>query len=109
MSINKLLILVVVSASSTIAFAAAPSYVASFAGPTDVSRLVSSERLWSCEGATCLAGGAATSPAKHICARLAEDVGAVTAFSVKGRTFTADELAACNERAGRLLTPAAAK
>ena len=109
MSIKKLLILAVASASSTVAFAAAPSYVASFAGPTDVSRVVSSERLWSCEGATCLAGGAATSPAKHICVRLAEEVGAVTAFSAKGRTFSAEELAACNERAGRLLTPAAAK
>ena len=109
MSFNRLLILAAACASSAAALAAAPSYVASFASPTDVSRVVSSERLWSCEGATCLAGGAATSPAKHICVRLAEEVGAVTAFSAKGRSFTADELAACNERAGRLPTPAAAK
>lgn len=108
MSINKLLILAATCASSSVAFAA-PSYVASFANPANVSRVVSSERQWSCEGATCLAGGAATSPAKHVCVRLAEEVGAVTAFSAKGRSFSAEELAACNERAGRLLAPAAAK
>lgn len=109
MSINKLLVLLVATSAPVFAASAAPSYVASFAAPTTAAKLVSSERLWSCEGATCLAGGDATSPAKNICVRLAKEVGAVTAFTAKGRTFTDEEVAACNERAGHSLTPAAAK
>lgn len=109
MSINKLLVLLVATGAPLFAASAAPSYVASFAAPTTTPKLVSSERLWSCEGATCLAGGGATSPAKNICVRLAKEVGAVTAFAAKGRDFTAEEVAACNERAGHSQAPAAAK
>ena len=107
MSFKNLLVLLV--ATSAPAFAAAPSYVASFAAPAATAKLVSSERLWSCEGSSCSAGGAATSPAKHICVRIAQEVGAVTAFHAKGKAFSAAELAICNERAGHTATPAAAK
>lgn len=109
MSIKKLLILFVAANAPVLAANAAPAYVASFAAPTATAKLVSSERLWSCAGATCSAGGDATSPAKNICVRIAKEVGAVSAFSARGQEFTAEQVAACNERAGHSLTPAAAK
>ena len=109
MSIKKLLILVVASTSSTVAFAATPTYTATFAGPATLERVVSSERLWACEGNLCLAGGEATSPARNICARLAREIGPVTSFSFKGRALGAEQIARCNERAGHSLAPAAAK
>lgn len=109
MSFKKLLVLLVATSAPVFVASAAPSYVASFAAPATTAKLVSSERLWSCEGATCLAGGDATSPAKNICVRIAKEVGAVTAFAAKGRDFSAEEVAACNERAGHGLAPAAAR
>lgn len=109
MSFNKLLALVVAAGAPVFAAKAEPAYVASFAAPATAAKLVSSERLWSCEGATCSAGGDATSPAKNICARIAREVGAVTGFVAKGRAFGADELAACNARAGHGPAAAVAK
>jgi hypothetical protein len=94
---------------SSTALAAAPTYVANFVAPATIDRVISSDRLWACQGTMCLAGGEATSPAKHICARLAKEIGAVSAFSFKGRAFTDEQLAACNARAGHILTPAAAR
>ncbi len=109
MAFRKMMgLLVAVTAPGYVA-AAVPSYVATLEKPAASARLVSSERTWTCHGSTCQAGGAATSPAKHICVRLAEEVGAVTAFSAKGRAFSPDELAACNSRAGHGTSPAAAK
>lgn len=109
MSFKQLIVLLVATSAPVFVASAAPSYVASFAAPAATAKLVSSERLWNCEGSTCLAGGDATSPAKNICVRIAKEVGAVTAFSAKGRDFTAEQVAACNKRAGHSLTPAAAK
>ena len=88
---------------------AAPSYVASLAAPAKVERLVSSDRLWSCSGTTCAAGGEATSPARNICSRIAEEAGLLLSFSARGRSFTAEELARCNARAGHAVAPVAAK
>lgn len=103
----SLLILLAAFTSSTSALAA-PAYSASLATPTSVERVISSDRLWSCNGATCFAGGEATSPAKHICSRLAKQVGAVTTFNAHGRSFSADEITACNERAGHGFAPVVA-
>ncbi|MDO9488316.1 MAG: hypothetical protein Q7J32_08070 [Sphingomonadaceae bacterium] len=105
---NLLILLVAVGAPVSIA-SAAPSYVATFATPAATTKLVSSERLWSCDGTTCLAGGDATSPARNICIRIAKEVGAVTGFTASGQAFTAEQVAACNERAGHGRDPAAAK
>ena len=109
MSFKKLLVLLVATSAPVFTANAAPSYVASFATPAATAKLVSSERLWTCAGATCSAGGDATSPAKNICVRIAKEVGAVTGFTAKGQDFTAEQVAACNERAGHGLAPAAAK
>lgn len=109
MSFKRAAFLMMAINLSAFAASAAPSYVASLATPAGVTKFVSSDRLWSCDGATCLAGGAATSPARNICVRLAKEHGAVTAFATKGRSFSAEELAACNERAGHTPASAAAR
>lgn len=95
--------------STSLAALAAPSYTASLATPAAARQIVSSDRLWSCDGASCHAAGEASSPAKNICSRIAREVGALTGFTARGHVFTADELAACNARAGHVSAlPAAA-
>ncbi|MBU1347527.1 MAG: hypothetical protein KKA16_11350 [Alphaproteobacteria bacterium] len=51
---------------------------------------------WRCEGQTCIASGGTAQPAPRACRRVVARFGAVTEFSWKGTTLTADELAACN-------------
>lgn len=109
MTALRVLLLAATIATPGFAAAAATSYSVSFAEPAASAPFVSSERQWSCAGVDCRAGGEATSPAKHICARLAKEVGLVTAFSAKGREFSAEEIARCNERAGRGGSVAASK
>ena len=56
---------------------------------------IASGLVWKCVGTACTAGEATSRPA-IVCARLAKQVGPLDAFSAKGRTFEADELARCN-------------
>lgn len=51
---------------------------------------------WRCEGQTCTATGGAEQPATRACRRVVARFGAVTEFSWKGTTLTAEQLAACN-------------
>ena len=51
---------------------------------------------WRCEGATCTASGGANQPATRACRRVVARFGPVTAFSYKGVTLTAEQIAACN-------------
>ncbi len=81
--------------------ALASNYVASLQAPATHAKLVSSDRLWRCDGVTCTADGGASSAAKHICSRLAKEVGPVTGFTAQGKVFAADELAQCNAAAAR--------
>jgi hypothetical protein len=109
----RILPLIATTASSLLFLAAAavaaprPSYVAELAAPTTAVKLVSSDRLWGCEGVLCAAAGPADSAARHICSRLAKEVGPLKSFAVRGRAFDADQLAACNARAGAVPTMAA--
>lgn len=80
---------------------AAPGYVASFANPVSQPKLVSSERVWTCSDSVCTAQGSATSPAQHICSRLAREMGVIASFSSRGEAFTPEALAACNAYAKR--------
>ncbi|MCA3254052.1 MAG: hypothetical protein INF91_00370 [Alphaproteobacteria bacterium] len=100
---------VVSSAFLASAAAAAPNYQATLAVPASQSKLVSSERQWSCAGLACVAGGEATSAAARICSRLAREVGPIAAFTANGRALDAGQLAACNEKAASVSVPAAAK
>lgn len=51
---------------------------------------------WRCEGSVCTASGGASQPAPRACRRTVARLGAVTEFSWKGITLTAEELAVCN-------------
>lgn len=54
---------------------------------------------WSCEGATCTATGGAEQPATRACRRVVSRLGPVTAFTWKGVSLTAEQLATCNAAA----------
>jgi hypothetical protein len=51
---------------------------------------------WRCDGATCTATGGTSQPAARACRRVAARFGAVTAFTYKGSTLSAEALAICN-------------
>ena len=87
----------------------ASNYVASLQAPAKASKLISSDRMWSCVGTSCAAGGEATSPAKRICSRLVKEVGPLSAFTAQGRDFSADELTACNASASAASVPSSAQ
>ena len=51
---------------------------------------------WRCEGAVCTATARSSQPASRACRRAVARLGKVTAFSYKGVSLTAAELATCN-------------
>lgn len=59
-------------------------------------RLIIDGATWRCEGATCTASGGTSQPATRACRRVVARLGAVSAFSYKGVTLTAEQVAACN-------------
>ena len=61
-------------------------------------RFVARDNVWNCAGTACASGRTPSRPA-IVCSTLARQVGALTRFTVEGRDFTAEELAACNARA----------
>ena len=54
---------------------------------------------WACDGATCHSAWVEDMPAVRSCQRVVSEIGAVDAFSWRGKALTADELARCNVRA----------
>ena len=97
MTLRFTLTAAVMFAVATPAFAA--NYVASLRDPAKDTKLVSSERMWSCDGVICVAGGDASSAAKRICSRLVKEVGPLVGFTAQGKVFAAEELAQCNASA----------
>ena len=88
-----------ISATTTPAFAAAPMYklipataVASF------KSVVVGETLWRCGPTGCVAAESNSRPAV-VCAQAARKVGKIESFTANGTAFSADELAKCNEKA----------
>lgn len=63
------------------------------------ARVIIDSASWSCEGATCVASGGAEQPATRACRRVVARLGAVTEFTWKGVTLSAEQLAACNAAA----------
>ena len=59
-------------------------------------RLIVDGAAWTCDGATCTATGGANQPATRACRRVVARVGKVTAFSWKGQSLSAEQLATCN-------------
>ncbi|HMO73720.1 MAG TPA: hypothetical protein PKD99_06980 [Sphingopyxis sp.] len=70
-------------------------YRAELAAPAPKGKFVSRGVVWSCAGNSCVAGRGTSRPL-IMCAGLAKDAGAVTAFIADGKALEADELARCN-------------
>lgn len=51
---------------------------------------------WRCEGAACTATGGANQPATRACRRVVARLGQVSAFTYRGTTLSAEQLATCN-------------
>lgn len=88
-----------ISATTTPAFAAAPMYkLVPATAVASVKSVIVGETLWRCAPEGCVTGPTTSRPAV-ICAQAARKVGKIESFTAKGIAFGADELAKCNEKA----------
>ena len=79
------------------AASAAPYYTAQLAAPASARTAVAGGLIWTCDGSTCTAARGTSRPA-IVCARLAREVGPVTAFVADGKALAAEDLARCKPR-----------
>ena len=84
------------AATPTLAQTSATSAVLADAARAPAEATIIDGASWRCEGATCTASGGANQPATRACRRVVARFGPVTAFSYKGVTLTAEQIAACN-------------
>ncbi len=88
-----------ISATTSPAFAAAPMYkLIPATAVASVKSVVVGETLWRCAPTGCVAAESNSRPAV-VCAQAARKVGKIESFTASGTTFSADELAKCNEKA----------
>jgi hypothetical protein len=88
-----------ISATTTPAFAAAPMYkLVPTTAITAAKSVIVGETLWRCGPTGCVTGESNSRPAV-VCAQAARKVGKIESFTANGAAFTADELAKCNEKA----------
>ncbi len=88
-----------ISATTSPAFAAAPMYkLIPATAVASVKSVVVGETLWRCGPTGCVAGQSNSRPAV-VCAQAARKVGKIESFTANGAAFTAEELAKCNEKA----------
>ena len=79
------------------ALAQAPASTATLADASKApARTIIDGATWRCEGASCTANGGANQTATRACRRVVARLGAVSAFTYKGTTLSAEELTACN-------------
>ncbi len=88
-----------ISATTTPAFAAAPMYkLVPATAVAKAKSVVVGETLWRCGPTGCVAAETGSRPAV-VCAQAARKVGKIESFTANGAAFSADELAKCNEKA----------
>ena len=88
-----------ISATTSPAFAAAPMYkLIPATAVASVKSVVVGETLWRCGPTGCVAAESNSRPAV-VCAQAARKVGKIESFTASGAAFSADELAKCNEKA----------
>ena len=80
------------------AAAQSPYYSATPSSALKKASLITRNTLWKCHEGSCTASKSGDRPAV-MCELVAQRVGALSAFSVAGVAFDADELARCNARA----------
>lgn len=59
-------------------------------------RVIIDGAAWRCEGASCTATGGTNQPATRACRRVSAKLGDMTAFTYRGVSLTAEQIAACN-------------
>lgn len=74
-------------------------YSATPATAPAVGKSVVRNLIWNCDGQACVAAQGNSRPA-IVCATVARELGALTAFRAGEESFDADALARCNARAG---------
>ena len=84
------------AAAPALAQTAPTSAVLADAARAPATRTIIDGASWRCEGATCTANGGANQTATRACRRVVARLGAVSAFTYKGTTLSAEELTACN-------------
>jgi len=65
------------------------------------NKLIQDGAQWRCDGLDCSAPRVKGLPAVHACKRLVGELGAVTAFTWRGKALDAAQLAECNTAAKR--------
>lgn len=91
-----LLAAVLFAAAPAVAQTPATSLTLADASKAPAATLIIDGASWRCTGTTCSATGGANQPAPRACRRVVAKVGPVTAFSYKGSTLSAEQLATCN-------------
>ena len=66
------------------------------ASKAPAGRTIIDGATWRCDGAECTATGGTNQPATRACRRVVAKLGQVTAFTYRGVTLKAEEVAACN-------------
>ena len=94
----RVLLLAAALLATAPAFAQTPatSEVLVDAARAPAARTIIDGASWSCTGATCTATGGANQPATRACRRVVARFGAVSSFSYKGVSLSAEQIAACN-------------
>ena len=88
--------------------ALAASYSATPAAPIAATRVIDRDIRWACDHGSCR-GATEDSRPLVLCQGLAKRTGRLDSFTVDGRGFSAEQLAACNRWAKDGATPALAK
>ena len=84
------------AASPALAQSPATSAVLADAARAPANVIIIDGASWTCTGATSTATGGANQPATRACRRVVARVGAVSSFSYKGVSLSAEQIAACN-------------
>ena len=87
--------------------AAAATYSAQLATPSQTSRIAVADLLWSCGEQACV-GSTKTSRPLVLCQGLAKKAGRIDSFAVDGRAISETDLERCNASARESATPALA-
>jgi len=89
----------VILAAAPASAAKGPYYEAKLSTPVEKSQTkIIRGVVWQCAGDTCRARKATSRPA-NVCSRLAQKMGAVATFSVRGEAFGTEDLSSCNAKA----------
>lgn len=87
------------TASPTLAQGEAATSLTLVSSEAAPARTIIDGATWRCDGGVCVASGGSNQPALRACRRVVARLGAVSTFSWRGQSLTADELAQCNAAA----------